>query len=89
MILRNINKDGDTVQTLRCNCGWHRHELTFTSYNDDMGDVFITIHLNFLPFWKRVKYAFKYIFNRVGENDHAYEDIFTTEAELKEIVENL
>lgn len=47
-----------------CRCHSLEHQILF-SWDDDIGEnVYMSIHLNKLPFWNRVKYAIKYIFGR-------------------------
>lgn len=50
-------------ELLICTCHDVEHQVIF-SYDDDeiCPEVYMSIHLSKLPFWKRVEYAVKYVF---------------------------
>jgi hypothetical protein len=93
----------DKAVLLLCNCNHAEHQLIFKkiSYTDEYLDlhdgnarkeleeeVFIDIHLSPLPFWKRVKFAIKYVFgyqSRYG----AFQEIITTTDKLRNVVDQL
>lgn len=45
-----------------CECNSPEHQFIVSYWDEDEGEVYIAIHLNKKPFWKRLKYAIKYIF---------------------------
>lgn len=48
-----------------CSCNSPEHQM-IVYYNDNFSDghkeVYLQVHLKSLPFWKRIKYALRYIF---------------------------
>lgn len=46
---------------LICQCFSPEHQILF-HYDTEDKMVFVQVHLNKLPFFKRLKYAFKYLF---------------------------
>lgn len=50
-------------EILICQCHDVEHQVIFSYDNDERSpEVYMSTHLTTLPFWKRVKYAVKYIF---------------------------
>ncbi len=47
---------------LICQCQSPEHQIMFLWDDDENPAVYMEIHLNKLPFFKRLKYAIKYIF---------------------------
>lgn len=46
-----------------CNCENTEHQIVFSWFeDDDVGNVYATIHLRKKSFWTRLKYGIKYIF---------------------------
>lgn len=45
-----------------CECHSPEHQFIVSYWDDDDGEVYVEIHLNKKPFWKRLKYAIMYIF---------------------------
>lgn len=75
-----------------CECCSVEHQLIFRTIHNppDMqnDEVFIDIHLNKKPFWKRLKHGLKYIFGyecRFG----AFDEIITTKEKLQNIINKL
>jgi len=70
-----------------CECNSIEHQLIFRKFKDER-EIYLQIHLNKKPFFKRLKYAFKYLFGykcRFG----AFDEVITTKEELQKIINNL
>ena len=52
------------IDILICECHSTEHQLVFLYEEDEeTGNMcYVHVHLTKLPFWKRIKYAFRYIF---------------------------
>jgi hypothetical protein len=46
-----------------CRCGSNHHQFILT-YDESDGILYVTMHLNSLPFWQRVIHGLCYIFGR-------------------------
>lgn len=69
-------------EILRCSCHSKEHEIEF-AYDDEY--FYAMIHLTPLPFWQRVKHAFKYIFGyRCSYGD--FEEMIFTDGEIKKLI---
>lgn len=66
-----------------CECGSSEHQLIIRTFDDDE-DVYVDVHLASLPFWKRVKYAFKYIFGYKSKYG-AWDEIIINKQEFKQL----
>lgn len=66
-----------------CECGSSEHQLIIRTFDDDE-DVYVDVHLASLPFWKRVKYAFKYIFGYKSQFG-AFDEIIINKQEFKQL----
>lgn len=54
-----------TTGLLLCQCASPEHSVQFMYWEDDKHDdpaVYLSVHLKKLRFWKRLKYATKYLF---------------------------
>lgn len=84
-----------------CECSSIDHQITFRTIEyieedlkrlsilpEELNEVYINIHLNKKPFWKRVKYAIKYIFGYKC-NYGAFDEIIITKDKLKNVVNKL
>lgn len=49
--------------SIECRCNSPEHTFTFMMDDDpDWDDVYLYVHLNKLPFWRRVLYVIRYVF---------------------------
>lgn len=63
-----------------CECSNVEHQLIFTYFDDEPGDVYMSVHL--VPetsIWKRIKNAIKYIFGYKSKYGDFDEFIFKRE----------
>ena len=68
-----------------CECKSLAHLTTISASKED---VWISIHLNhYLPFWKRVTNALRYIFKK--ENDGYYGETLVSKEDRKKIIDFL
>lgn len=75
-----------------CSCENTEHQIVFSWFeDDDVANVFATIHLHKKPFWTRLKYGIKYIFGYQSRYGAFDEFIFNREdaEKLGRIVEYL
>lgn len=63
-----------------CSCENTEHQIVFSWFeDDDVANVFATIHLRKKSFWTRLKYGIKYIFGYQCRSGAFDEFIFNTE----------
>jgi hypothetical protein len=51
----------ETQEIFICECYSPEHQFIIRKF-DDENEVYLTIHLTKQPIWRRLKYAFRYIF---------------------------
>lgn len=64
--MENCNKRW-VKKLITCQCGDPAHQLIISWYEgpDDEDDcIYVSMHLNKLPFWKRLKVVIKYLFGK-------------------------
>lgn len=85
-------RTNDKYEVLICNCRHAAHQLVIyqAPYSEkdpesEEDQLYIHFRLNKLPFWKRVKLGFMYIFGYTSPFGE-YDEIITTRTELKNII---
>lgn len=73
----------DKEKLLVCNCSSKEHQLVFSKF-DDEDQVYITVHLSKVSFWKRLRY----LFGRKCKYG-AFEEVITSVDKLQDIVNGL
>lgn len=74
-----------------CACHSVEHQIVFRKEIDDTPEVYAEIHLNKLPFWKRLRYAIRYVFGYQCQYGAFDEFLFSEEhiEPLEEILKTL
>lgn len=58
------------VGIVECSCYSDEHLLLLHWFSDDKDEMYVSVHLKELSFWKRIKLAIKYIFGYKSKFGH-------------------
>ena len=83
MIIPYMKNETRSGVLVICECGSSEHQLIIKTFDDDE-DVYVDVHLVSYSFWKRVKYAFKYIFGYKSKYG-AFDEIIINKQEFKQL----
>lgn len=78
-----------TLFTCACEDVSHQFIMEFDSDSSWNDCIFVYIHLNHLPFWQRLRYAFFYILGKRSANMSAFDEIILDQPKTKEFIETL
>jgi hypothetical protein len=82
MIIQNTPNSIST-EVVICKCSSSEHQIIIRTFeNDEDDEIYLDVHLASLPFLKRVKYAFKYIFGYKSKYG-AWDEFILSKTEFK------
>lgn len=74
------------MKQLQLNCTCRSINHTILLQKDEYEEVIIYVHLSDLPFWGRVKYAFKYLFLSVHSSSGSFDEIILDKEEQTKVI---
>jgi hypothetical protein len=74
------------MKQLQLNCTCRSINHTILLQKDEDEEVIIYVHLSDLPFWSRVKYAFKYLFLSVHSSYGSFDEIILDKEQQEKLV---
>lgn len=84
MVTPDNKYTGSKHDLIVCACSDPSHQIVFTQYDWDHSDkvsVYMYVHLNHFPFWKRLKIGIQYIFGKRSKYG-AFADVLLTPTEM-------
>jgi hypothetical protein len=73
-----------------CDCGDVSHQFIVTRFYDEYDYLYIEIHLSDVGFWRRLKYAFHYIFGQRSRfGDGAFGEVLLNKESTARLIEVL
>lgn len=72
-----------------CECSFPEHQLIVTKDEEDEDfHIIVSIHLTMVPFWSRVKNAFKYVFYPLKQRSD-FEEVILSKDKTQELIKFL
>lgn len=87
MITSDNRYTGSKHDLIVCACSDPSHQIVFTQYDEghlDRMSVYMYVHLNPFPFWKRLKIGIQYIFGKRSKYG-AFADVLLTPTEMDQL----
>lgn len=75
--------------SIRCDCGAHYLTLSYWPEGEEKPMVFLTVQIQELPFWLRLKWALKLLFNKCRDWEEFHIDDKYKLEQLKKFIEEI